>query len=73
MFNCPNFQPKTTETVHRIEERKRTEEIERRVLRRERRHKSHRSRYSHGHQQEAIGWQGGGGAGWFFARIRSFI
>ncbi|KAI6241019.1 Protein PAT-12, isoform e, protein [Aphelenchoides fujianensis] len=55
--------PKVTETVQRVEERKRTEEIERRVLRRERRHKSHRSRYghsSHAHQ-EALGWHGGGG------------
>ncbi|KAI6188044.1 Protein PAT-12, isoform e, protein [Aphelenchoides besseyi] len=52
--------PKVTETVQRVEERKRTEEIERRVLRRERRHKSHRSRYGHSHQ-EALGWNGASG------------
>lgn len=54
------FQPKVTETIHRIEERKRTEEVERRVLRRERRHKS-RSRYNHRGHQEAIGWNDGTG------------
>uniref|UniRef100_A0A915LMT0 Uncharacterized protein n=1 Tax=Meloidogyne javanica TaxID=6303 RepID=A0A915LMT0_MELJA len=34
--------PTTKHTVHRIEEKKRTEEVERRVVRRERRHKSRR-------------------------------
>jgi hypothetical protein len=41
-------------------------------LRRERRHKSHRSRYSHGHQ-EAIGWQNGGGSGLLFNYLHAFF
>ena len=51
--------PKITETVQRVEENKRTEEVERRVIRRERRQKSSRHRYGHGHQ-EYVDWNGGG-------------
>ncbi|CAD5217677.1 unnamed protein product [Bursaphelenchus okinawaensis] len=55
--------PRVTETIQRVEERKVTEETERRVLRRERKHRSHRSAHRSHHssaQQEAIGWQEGG-------------
>ncbi|KAE9553423.1 hypothetical protein FO519_003382 [Halicephalobus sp. NKZ332] len=55
--------PKVTETVSRVEEQKRTEEVERRIIRRERRHKSSRHRYGHGHGHHAeyVDWGSGGG------------
>lgn len=57
--------PKQESTVKKFEQTKRTEEITRRVLRRERKHKSHRSRhgYSYGGGAEAIEWHGGGASG----------
>lgn len=63
--------PTTKHTVHRIEEKKRTEEVERRVVRRERRHKSrrvHRGYHSSGmasggHDYHYGSW-GGRGGGW---------
>nr|CAD2177868.1 unnamed protein product [Meloidogyne enterolobii] len=64
--------PTTKHTVHRIEEKKRTEEVERRVVRRERRHKSrrvHRGYHSSGvasggHDYHYGSWGGTGGGGW---------
>lgn len=53
--------PKVTETVSRVEEQKRTEEVERRIIRRERRHKSSRHRYGHGHHAEYVDYGSGGG------------
>uniref|UniRef100_A0A7E4VV32 CCDC66 domain-containing protein n=1 Tax=Panagrellus redivivus TaxID=6233 RepID=A0A7E4VV32_PANRE len=51
--------PKVTETVETVEDHKRTEEIERRIIRRERRHRSSRHRYGHG-QHEYVDWNNGG-------------
>uniref|UniRef100_A0AC35FSU9 Uncharacterized protein n=1 Tax=Panagrolaimus sp. PS1159 TaxID=55785 RepID=A0AC35FSU9_9BILA len=50
--------PKVTETVQRVEENKHTEEVERRVFRHVRKHKSSRHRSGHGHQ-EYVDWNGG--------------
>jgi hypothetical protein len=49
--------PKVTETVQRVEENKHTEEVERRVFRHVRKHKSSRHRSGHGHQ-EYVDWNG---------------
>lgn len=52
-----------TETVQKFEEHKRTEEIERRVQRKERREKKHRSAqrsYHHSGGQEMLGYSDGG-------------
>ncbi|MCP9258800.1 CRE-PAT-12 protein [Dirofilaria immitis] len=53
--------PKVTETIQRVEEHKRIEEIERRVQRKEKKEKKHRSHRSYHHHRSGGG--GGGSAG----------
>uniref|UniRef100_A0A914CWL5 Uncharacterized protein n=1 Tax=Acrobeloides nanus TaxID=290746 RepID=A0A914CWL5_9BILA len=54
--------PKVTQNIERKEEVRRTEEVERRVIRRERRQKSSRQRHGYGYAgQEAVDWYGGSG------------